>query len=196
MPCYSKACIENTVHCHCQVQLSSVQMKAITTSSETPIWAPPRLSVLMISPVLPLKRPQRLGLIDDGPFSFLSRYIVERFRFLLLSPTGDRWRGVPGCVSAGSVSSSSTVQTFPDVTHSRRLLCPSICLLVVFSHKKKKKKKPAVASFNVMIRKPASCFLSLPADEVFSTASAKVPTVRCVLVFSMGHGGGEGESGG
>ena len=61
--------------------------------------------------------------------------------------------------------------------------------------KEKKKKKSAVASFNVMIRKPASCFLSLPADEVFSTASAKVPTVRCVLVFSMGHGGGEEESG-
>ena len=73
------------------VQIILVQFKMVSMPSETPIFAPSRLSE--VSPALPLKRFYRRA--SDWPISFLSRpvlrKIVVRFLFLCLSPTGDRW---------------------------------------------------------------------------------------------------------
>ena len=46
------------------------------------------------------------------PFLVLSRKITERFLFLRLSPPGDQWCDVLGCVPAGTVSSTSPPQIF------------------------------------------------------------------------------------
>ena len=62
----------------------------------------------------------------------LSRPFKERLLFLRLSPPGHQWCDVLGFVSAGSVSSFSTLQIFRETSHLRWLLCPPVYLLGYF----------------------------------------------------------------
>ena len=60
------------------------------------------------------------------PSLVLSGKIVYRFFFPRLSPPGDRWCDVLGFVTAGSVSSSSTLLIFQEASHLWGLLCPPV----------------------------------------------------------------------
>ena len=95
--------------------------------SEKPICAPPRLSE--VSPTLPFKRFQCPS--DwQWPSLVLWRKIVLRFLFLRVSPPGDRWCDVLGFVSAGSVSSFSTLQIFREASYLWGLLCQPVCSVI------------------------------------------------------------------
>ena len=98
------------------------QFRMVSMRSEKPMRAPTHLSG--VSPMLPLKQLQFQCWSD-----WQSRKIVERFLFLLLFPPGDRWCDFLGFVPAGSVSSSSTLQSFRDASHSWWLICPPVYLL-------------------------------------------------------------------
>ena len=74
-------------------------------------------------------------LIDDGLILVLSRKITERFLFRNLPPRGDRWCNVLGFVSAGCVSSASTLQIVRDANHLCWLLLPPDYLLGYFTRR-------------------------------------------------------------
>ena len=108
---------------------SSVQFSSVQFSSSYELEKAHMCSSLSLKsfPVLPLKQFQCLS---DWwwPSLVLSRKIL--FLFQHLSPPGSRWCDVLGFVSAGSVSSSSTLQIFWGASHLCWLLFPPVYLFV------------------------------------------------------------------
>ena len=109
-----------------QVSCMTVQFKLVSVCLGKPTCAPPHLSE--VSPTLSLKRFQ-CSSDWRWPSLVLSRKIIWRFLFPHLSPPGNWWCDVFGCVPTGSTSSSSTLQTFRDANHLWWLLCLSVYLL-------------------------------------------------------------------
>ena len=102
------------------LQFSSVQFKMVSMCLEKPICTPHRLSE--VSPII---APETVRLLFFWLKIFslaLLKKIVERFLFSRFSSPGDRWCGVLGFVPAGSVSSSSTLQT-PEQCHDIVCMC-------------------------------------------------------------------------
>ena len=91
----------------------------------TDVWTPKKARSVVLSRPTEVSSAlscSRDRLVDEGPFSS-SPQAAERPLSTPLSP-GDRWCDILGFVHADSVSSSSTVQIFRDVSH-----VTSACLL-------------------------------------------------------------------
>ena len=83
---------------------------------------------LRSSPELPLKW-FKFWSVWWWPILVPSREILKCLLFLCLSFPGNWWCGNLGCVSVGSVLSSSALQIFWVVSHLSSLLCPPVYLL-------------------------------------------------------------------
>ena len=104
------------------VQCNSLHITMVSSCSEKPTCAPPRVksfpdAAFGAVPVLvwlikALSRPLK---VNRG---------VLPLSTLVYSPPSDRWGDAPGIVPAGSVSSSSTPQNFRDASHLWWFRCP------------------------------------------------------------------------
>ena len=101
--------------------------KMVSLPSEKPIYV--LHSVSQKFPQRCLWNSSNVRLIDDGPLSSPFKGDCLALPLSIPLTPGHRWRDVLGFVPTGSVSSSSTLQIFWEVSHLWGLLCLPVYLL-------------------------------------------------------------------